>query len=100
MLINRDTGADAKSLLRSVAPPFVAAEIMAAVLWFGAPPMHHILGHGIAFVAVAVLLGGLVFAGVLLLGAQAYLRTNLGFLLLMWRRQRAVLPTHAEASRP
>jgi len=100
VLFNRDTGADAKSLLRSVAPPFVAAEIMAAVLWFGAPPMHHILGHGIAFVAVAVLLGGLVFAGVLLLGAQAYLRTNLGFLLLMWRRQRAVLPTHAEASRP
>ena len=97
VLFNRDTGADARSMLRSIAPPFVAAELMAAALWFGTPALHSDLGHGIAFVAVAVLLGGVVFAGVLLLGAQGYVRANFGFLLLMWRGQHARLTTRGNA---
>jgi O-antigen/teichoic acid export membrane protein len=97
VLFNRDTGADARSMLRSIAPPFVAAELMAVALWLVTPALHSVLGHGIAFVAVAVLLGGVVFAGALLLGAQAYVRANFGFLLLMWRGQHAALTTRGHA---
>ena len=91
VLFNRDTGAEPSAILRAVAPPFVAAELMAIALWLGKPLLSEALGHGVVCVGTAILLGGAVFVGALLLGARWYVRANFGFLLLLWRGQRGTL---------
>jgi hypothetical protein len=61
---------------------------MVGVLLLAVPPLHEALGHGVAFVAVAVLLGGAVFVGALLLFAGHYVRSNLAVLMPLWRKTR------------
>jgi hypothetical protein len=67
-------------------PPFLASQAMVGVLLLAVPLLHEALGHGIVFVAVAVLLGGTVFVGALLLFAGRYVRSNLAVLMPLWRK--------------
>jgi O-antigen/teichoic acid export membrane protein len=87
-LFRRDTGVGLLPMMRAVMPPFLASQAMVGVLLLAVPPLHEALGHGVAFVAVAVLLGGTVFVGALLLFAGHYVRSNLAVLMPLWRKTR------------
>jgi len=90
-LFRRDTGVGLMPLMRAVMPPFLASQAMVGVLLLAVPRLHETLGHGIAFLAVAVLLGGTVFVGALLLFAGHYVRSNLAVLVPLWRKARPPL---------
>ena len=90
-LFKRDTGIGAVAMLRAIMPPFLAALAMAACLLLAAPFVRSALGHGVAYLAVAVPLGCMVFVGGLLLFAANYVRSNLGALMPLWPGSRAKL---------
>ena len=75
-------------MMRTVMPPFLASQAMVGILLLAVPKLHDALGHGVAFLAVAVLLGGTVFVGALLLFAGHYVRSNLAVLVPLWRKAR------------
>jgi hypothetical protein len=79
-LFRRDTGIGFVAMLRAIMPPFLAALAMASVLLLVAPLSRGILGDGIAYLAVSVLVGCIVFASCLLLFAANYVRSNLSAL--------------------
>jgi hypothetical protein len=88
LLFRRDTGVGLIAMMRAVMPPFLASQAMVVVLLLAAPLLHEVLGRGVAFVAVAVLLGGIMFIGSLLVFAGHYVRSNLAVLTPLWRKPR------------
>jgi O-antigen/teichoic acid export membrane protein len=90
-LFKRDTGIGLAAMLRAIMPPFLAALAMAAALLMVGPFLRGILGQGVAYLAVAVPLGCIVFAAGLLLFAANYLRSNLMALSPLWRGHRPKL---------
>ncbi len=84
-LFRRDTGISIAMMLGTITPPFLATILMAASLLLVAPPLRAALGHGMAYLAAAVLIGCTVFVLGLLLVAANYVRSNLSALLLLWR---------------
>lgn len=80
-LFRRDTGIGATAMLRAILPPFLAAMAMTACLMLLRPLLWRMLGQGMAYVAAAVLLGGIIFVLSLLLFAGNYVRSNVGVLL-------------------
>lgn len=90
-LFKRDTGIGIVAMLRAIMPPFLAALGMAATLLLVTPYLRSVLGHGVAYLAAAVLAGCVVFAAGLLAFAANYVRSNLGALMPLWQRHRPKL---------
>jgi O-antigen/teichoic acid export membrane protein len=88
VLFRRETGIGMLAVMRAVMPPFLASVAMCVALWVAAPFIRNVVGDGIAFLAVAVLLGCGVYISSLLLCAGDYVRSHAGVLLPLWKRQR------------
>ncbi|MEI9983380.1 MAG: hypothetical protein WDN69_09370 [Aliidongia sp.] len=87
-LLKRETGTGVMVMLRAVVPPFLAALAMTVALLAAMPFLHDGLGHGIAFLAIAVPFGGAVYLAALMVSAPHYVRSNVNVLLPLWKRQR------------
>jgi O-antigen/teichoic acid export membrane protein len=87
LMFKRETGISILAVVRAVIPPFLAAQAMSVALLAVSPYLRNVLGHGAALLAVSVLFGSTVYAASLLLSAGHYVRSNVGVLLPLWRRQ-------------
>ena len=88
VLFRRETGIGMVAVMRAVMPPFLASLAMAVSLWAAAAFIRDVVGDGIVFLAVAVLLGCGVYVASLLLCAGDYVRSHAGVLVPLWKRQR------------
>ena len=92
-LFKRDTEIGILQMLRAIMPPFIASQVMVAVLWLAAPFLRHLLGYGIVYLLSAILLGCAVFVAGLLIFSAAYVRSNVRALRSLWKgRQQQVTP--------
>jgi hypothetical protein len=87
-LFKRDTGIGMIEMMRSIMPPFLAAQAMVGSLLIISPFLRSALGSGAIYLAVAVLFGATVFAAALLLFAASYVRSNFQALQPLWKGRR------------
>lgn len=92
-LFKRETGIGVVAMTRAIMPPFLASLAMALLLTAVAPLLRNVLGQGLVFLIVAVSLGGIMFLASLQLFAAEYLRSNIRFLLPLWRKQKSAVGT-------
>ena len=87
-LLRHDTGIDCVSMMRAIFPPFLGSLAMVICLSVSAPYLRALLGHGVAYLAGAVLFGSLLYSAALLVFGTSYIRSNLGALRPLWQGTR------------
>ena len=83
--LQRETGVSGLSMLRAVAPPFVASVLMVGMLFIVGPLLRSELGNALAYVGTSTVLGGAFFTAALWLIGGNYIQMNINALRPLWR---------------
>lgn len=90
-LFKYHTGIGYMETVKTIAPPFIADQIMLLVLFLVMPYLHQYLGHGVVYLAAASITGCITFFAGLTIFSRDYVRSNVSALIPFFKGDKSSL---------